>query len=62
MEDEVRTCARCGEQASVPSGCLPSGWSLASDRRGVMFHCGTCTRTNLRAIEGKLDEGWWEEG
>ncbi|MDQ3384448.1 MAG: hypothetical protein M3503_00310 [Actinomycetota bacterium] len=62
MGDEVRSCAGCGEQATVPAGGLPADWSLASDRRGVVFHCGTCTRTNLRAIEGKLDEGWEEGG
>ena len=59
-DDEVRTCARCGDQVATATGGLPEGWSLAGDRRGVLFHCATCTRTNLRAIEGKLDEEWWE--
>ncbi len=59
-EDEVRTCARCGDTAPGAAGGLPDGWSLATDRRGVSFHCASCTRANLRAIEGKLDEEWWE--
>jgi hypothetical protein len=39
---------------------MPAGWSLATDPRGLVFHCEACTRTNVRAIEGKLDEEWWE--
>jgi hypothetical protein len=27
--------------------------------RGVRMVCAECTRTNIRAIEGKLDEAWW---
>jgi hypothetical protein len=27
--------------------------------RGVTWICDTCTRTNLRSIEGKLDDSWW---
>lgn len=61
-DEDVRSCARCGDQATVTAGGLPPGWSLATDRRGVLFLCATCTCTNLRDIEGKLDEGWWEEG
>lgn len=59
-DEEVRTCARCGTTAAAATGGLPDGWALATEARGVLFHCGTCTRANLRAIEGKLDEEWWE--
>ena len=59
-DDELRACARCGTVATVGSGGLPHGWSLATGERGVTFTCGTCTRANLRAIEGKLGEEWWE--
>ncbi len=43
----------------VPGG-VPSDWSLTTDGDGMRFLCATCTRTNLRSIEGKLDEKWWE--
>jgi len=59
-DDEVRSCTRCGLRAVTTTGGLPEGWSLATERRGVLFLCAACTRTNLRAIEGKLDEGWWD--
>ena len=59
-DEELRACARCGTSASGPAGGMPAGWSLATDPRGLLFHCEGCTRTNVRAIEGKLDEEWWE--
>lgn len=58
--DEVRTCARCEGTAGAPPGGLPVGWSLATERGGVAFHCAACTRANLRSIESRLDEEWWE--
>ena len=54
------TCARCGAIGDGEADGLPAGWSLASDERGVGKLCDTCTRTNIRAIEGKLPEEWWE--
>lgn len=59
-DDEQRTCSRCGESAGADSGGLPEGWSLASDRRGLRVHCAACARSDIRAIEGKLDEEWWD--
>jgi hypothetical protein len=51
-------CSRCGAR---PDGDdLPPGWSLVTDRRGVGYLCATCTRDNIRAIEAKLPEEWWE--
>jgi hypothetical protein len=44
----------------APEGGLPLGWSLGTSDRGVEKLCVTCTRTNIRAIEGKLPEEWWE--
>lgn len=55
-----RTCARCGTTADAPEGGLPEGWSVDTGRRGAEFHCAPCTRDNIRAIEGKLPEEWWE--
>jgi hypothetical protein len=57
----VATCSRCGELGDAPEDGLPSGWSLATDPdRGVQRLCARCTRDNVRAIEGKLPEEWWE--
>ena len=39
---------------------LPAGWSLASSRRGLDRLCADCTRSNIRAIEAKLPEEYWE--
>ena len=59
-DDGGRACARCGAAAPGPADGLPTGWSLATERRGVLLLCATCTRANLRAIEGKLAEEWWD--
>ena len=59
-DDEGRVCARCGTVAQGGAGGLPAGWSLLTERRGLSFHCADCTRTNLRAIEGRLEEEWWD--
>jgi hypothetical protein len=53
-------CSRCGATAEAPEGGLPPGWSLATERRGVEQLCAACTRANIRAIEGKLPEEYWE--
>jgi hypothetical protein len=55
----VKTCRHCG---AIDDGDteLPAGWSLVTDERGVGLLCITCTRTNLRSIEAKLPEEWWE--
>ncbi|MGH9184773.1 MAG: hypothetical protein ACRD0U_02985 [Acidimicrobiales bacterium] len=56
----MATCALCGTMAEGGEGDLPAGWSLATDERGVSRICVDCTRINIRAIEGKLPEEWWE--
>jgi DNA-directed RNA polymerase subunit RPC12/RpoP len=50
-------CARCG--ASSESEQF-DGWSLVTDERGVRYLCADCTRSNVRSIEAKLPEEWWE--
>jgi hypothetical protein len=59
-DDGVRACGRCGAPAPGATDGLPAGWSLATERRGVLLLCATCTRANLRAIEGRLGEEWWD--
>lgn len=39
---------------------LPAGWSLVTDERGLRHVCRACTRANVRSIEAKLPEEWWE--
>jgi hypothetical protein len=52
-------CSRCGAPADG-EGSLPAGWSLVTDERGVGLLCLDCTRANVRSIEAKLPEEWWE--
>jgi hypothetical protein len=54
------TCSLCGTTVDGDDGSLPSGWSIVADKRGVGLLCLDCTRTNIRAIEAKLPEEWWE--
>lgn len=57
----LRSCARCGTPGDGPDGGMPEGWSLDVDPdRGVQYLCGTCTRDNVRSIEAKLPQEWWE--
>jgi hypothetical protein len=55
----AQSCSRCG---APPDGAgeLPAGWSLVTDERGVHLLCLECTRANVRSIEAKLPEEWWE--
>lgn len=57
-DDPPAVCSRCGRMADGPG--LPVDWSFATGRRGLEPLCSDCTRTNLRAIEGRLPEEWWE--
>ncbi len=59
-ESVVRSCSRCGSQAEAKEGGVPEGWSFATDRRRVEYQCPNCVRANIRAIEGKLPEEYWE--
>jgi hypothetical protein len=56
------TCRFCGAtvDAEAEDGGLPSGWSLVTDERGLGYLCLDCTRTNIRSIEAKLPDEWWE--
>ena len=49
------SCSRCGTSVEE----LPATWSMEVSARGTTWICDTCTRENLRSIEGKLDESWW---
>jgi endogenous inhibitor of DNA gyrase (YacG/DUF329 family) len=55
-----RSCSRCGTTAEGPEDGLPSGWGFAVERERMTYQCPECLRANIRAIEGKLPEEWWE--
>ena len=56
----TRHCARCGSAGDSPEDGLPEGWSLDVGDGRVSYLCGDCTRANVRAIEAKLPQEWWE--
>jgi hypothetical protein len=56
----TRSCSYCGTTAEAPEDGLPEGWSFDVEDRGIRYQCADCVRRNIRAIEGKLPEEWWE--
>ncbi len=54
------TCERCGLEAAPAEGDPPLAWSCDRDSDGEHWVCPVCTRDNVRSIEGKLDQTWWE--
>jgi hypothetical protein len=55
VDEEPVTCGRCERTAAHP----PPTWSLRNEFGRRSWLCETCTRDNLRSIEGKLDDAWW---
>jgi len=55
-----RTCSRCGRIEPCLPGGAPAGWSISVDAGRTNFLCVACSRANIRAIEGKLPEEYWE--
>ena len=54
------TCSRCGTMAEAPDGGLAPGWSIAVEDGRTVYECRQCVRDNIRAIEAKLPQEWWE--
>jgi hypothetical protein len=55
------TCGRCGKQAEVADeDGTPSGWTFETERGRVVRYCVECVRDNIRSIEAKLPEEYWE--
>jgi hypothetical protein len=55
-------CAHCGIVGPAGSTATdpPVDWMSESDeRRGVVWLCPACVRSNVRSIEPRLDEQWW---
>ncbi|SED55917.1 hypothetical protein SAMN04490357_5149 [Streptomyces misionensis] len=49
-------CARCGIPAPGPH---PATWTWSVENGTPVYFCATCSRENLRSIEGRLDSAWW---
>ncbi|WP_369172247.1 hypothetical protein AB5J49_31450 [Streptomyces sp. R28] len=54
-EPQPFVCARCGAQAKAPQ---PT-WTCSVENGIRHYICDSCSRENLRAIEGRLDSAWW---
>ncbi|MEV5318425.1 hypothetical protein AB0K92_12355 [Streptomyces sp. NPDC052687] len=48
-------CARCG---TVADGPQPT-WTCSVENGTRQYFCDSCSRENLRSIEGRLDSAWW---
>ncbi|MEU2779020.1 hypothetical protein ABZ646_40720 [Streptomyces sp. NPDC007162] len=57
VEPHPLVCARCGAPAA--DGPRPTTWTCSVENGVRRFFCDTCSRENLRAIEGRLDSSWW---
>jgi hypothetical protein len=49
------TCSLCGRTEAEQ----PLTWTVSVERGVTQLYCETCSRENVRGIEGKLDSGWW---
>jgi hypothetical protein len=50
------TCSFCGTQAPEAETLT---WTTAVENGRRRVFCDSCSRSNLRAMEGKLDSEWW---
>ena len=55
-----RICSRCGRTRPCAPGGVPVGWTVGFEAGRTEFICVDCSRANIRAIEGKLPEEYWE--
>ena len=53
----MKTCDFCGRQEADDTKTL--AWSTSVEAGRVKTFCETCSRENLRAMEGKLDSEYW---
>lgn len=61
MAAVTRTCSRCGRQEDGPEEGMPVGWSFGVEASGrITYTCADCARANIRAIEGRLPEEYWD--
>lgn len=57
---ETLVCATCG-RTTDPSeeDTARLTWSAGIESGQTRWTCDTCSRANLRSIEGRLDQEWW---
>jgi len=53
----VKTCSFCGRQE--PDEAKTLTWTSAVENGRQRYFCDDCSRSNLRAMEGKLDSEYW---
>ncbi|MFC9757041.1 hypothetical protein [Streptomyces sp. NPDC056921] len=53
----VVTCALCG--TSADGDTAPPTWICSVENSRRQYFCEECARTNIRAIESRLDSAWW---
>ena len=56
MANDTVTCDFCGVQSDAAAAL---SWTVAVENGRQRRFCDTCSRTHLRAMEGKLDSEWW---
>ncbi|QKW09024.1 hypothetical protein HUT18_24210 [Streptomyces sp. NA04227] len=54
-EAEPIVCAQCGAKADGRE----LTWTCSVENGARRYFCDSCARTHIRAIEGRLDSGWW---
>ncbi len=53
-------CSHCGGEADPDSDpTIVLSWTTFSEGTRFQRYCPTCSRQNVRSIEGKLDEAYW---
>ena len=55
--DTVLTCSFCGRQE--PDEAKTLTWTTSVEKGRKNTYCDDCSRTHLRAMEGKLDTEFW---
>ena len=53
----VMTCDFCGRQEADEAKTLT--WTTSVENGRLRRYCDECSRTHLRAMEGKLDSEYW---
>lgn len=54
---DARTCHHCGRVEDDAAALL--AWTVSVERGRRVSTCTDCSRTHLRAMEGKLDSEYW---
>ncbi len=57
----MTTCDFCGRQEpETPDGNAATlSWTISVENGRRRTYCDSCSRTHLRAMEGKLDSEYW---